>query len=82
VFGSLDSRGETLDAEPAFGPSGGLFRNPGRTIMDVGGGFRVVRGVEIFARALNLFDHEYEDVLGYPSPGRTAFIGARFAIRR
>ncbi len=82
MFGSVESRGETLDAEPAFGPSGGLYRNPGRTLVDVGGGFRVVRGVEIFARALNLFDREYEEVLGFPSPGRTAFIGVRVAARR
>jgi outer membrane cobalamin receptor len=82
LFGSLDSRGETLDAEPAFGPSGGLFRNPGRTLVDVGGGFHLARGIEILARALNLFDREYEEVLGYPSPGRTAFIGVRVAVRR
>jgi vitamin B12 transporter len=29
-------------------------------------------------RMENVFDEEYEQVLGFPSPGRTAFIGARF----
>ena len=37
---------------------------------------------EIFARALNLFDRQYEEVLGYPAPGRTAYVGARFAVGR
>jgi outer membrane cobalamin receptor len=31
---------------------------------------------------MNLFDRDYEDVLGYPAPGRTAFVGARVATRR
>jgi outer membrane cobalamin receptor len=41
-----------------------------------------VKAVEIFARALNLFDRQYEEVLGYPAPGRTAYVGARFAVGR
>ena len=42
----------------------------------------LVRGVEVFARVLNLFDRDYEEVLGYPAPGRTAFAGVRVAARR
>ena len=82
MFAELLTRGATLDAEPAFGPSGGLYENPGRTIVDIGGSFRVVQGVELFARVLNLFDRSYEDVLGYPAPRRTAFAGVRVAARR
>ena len=82
MFAELHGRGSTLDSEPAFGPGGGLYENPGRTIVDMGGSFRVVRGVEVFARVLNLFDRQYEEVLGYPAPGRTAFAGVRIATRR
>ena len=82
MFALIEGRGATLDAEPAFGPSGGLYENPGRTVMDVGGAFRVARGVEVVARVLNLFDRRYEEVFGYPSPGRTAFAGVRVATRR
>ncbi len=82
LFAMVESRGATLDAEPAFGASGGLYENPGRTVMDVGGSFRVVRGVDVFARVLNLFDRDYEEVLGFPAPGRTAFAGVRVAARR
>jgi vitamin B12 transporter len=82
VFGGLTARGKTLDAEPAFGPSGGLYDNPGYAVVDVGGAYRIARGVETFARVLNLFDRDYEEVLGFPSPGRTAFAGVRVGIGR
>jgi outer membrane receptor protein involved in Fe transport len=82
TFAQIQVRGETLDAEPAFGPSGGLYTNPGHTVVNLGASWRPVKVVEVFARALNLFDREYEEVLGYPAPGRTAYVGARFAVGR
>jgi len=82
AFVQLQLRGETLDAEPAFGPNGGLFTNPGHTVVNAGASWRPVKAVEVFARALNLFDRDYEEVLGYPAPGRTAYVGARFAVGR
>jgi outer membrane receptor protein involved in Fe transport len=82
VFATVDARGETLDAEPAFGPSGGLYENPGRTVVDLGGALRVWRHVEVYGRVVNAFDRDYEDVFGFPSPGRTAFVGVRVATRR
>ena len=82
AFAQVQIRGEALDAEPAFGPSGGLYPNPGHTVVNLGGAWRIVRTVEVFARALNLFDRQYEEVFGYPAPGRTAYVGARFAVGR
>ena len=82
VFSALDARGQTLDAEPSFGPSGGFYDNPGHAVVDLGGAFRLARGVEAVARVLNLFDRDYEEVFGYPSPGRTAFAGLRVAAGR
>jgi vitamin B12 transporter len=82
AFAQVQMRGETLDAEPAFGPTGGLYDNPGHTVVNIGGGWRPVKAVEIFARALNLFARDYEEVLGYPAPRRTAFVGARLAVGR
>lgn len=82
AFAQLQVRGEALDAEPAFGPTGGLFANPGHTVVNLGGSWRPVKAVEVFARALNLFDRDYEEVLGFPAPGRTAYVGARFAVGR
>jgi outer membrane cobalamin receptor len=82
VFMSVDARGTTLDAEPAFGPSGGLYENPGHGVIDLGGSFRIARGLEAFARVLNAFDRDYEEVLGFPSPGRNVFAGIRIAAGR
>ena len=81
-FVQLQLRGETLDAEPAFGPTGGLYTNPGYAVFNLGGSWRIVRRVEIFARAMNLFDRHYEEVFGYPAPGRTGCVGARVAVGR
>ena len=75
-------RGEALDAEPAFGPSGGLYDNPGYTVTNFGGSFTVGYGVTVIGRVMNAFDAEYEEVLGYPAPRRTAYVGIRFAASR
>ena len=82
IFGSLQARGETLDAEPNFGTFGGLFPNDGHAVLDAGASMRIVRGIDVYGRVLNLFDRHYEEVLGYPAPGRTAFVGVRFAASR
>jgi outer membrane cobalamin receptor len=36
----------------------------------------------VFARMLNVLNRDYEEVFGFPSPGRTAFVGVRVASRR
>jgi vitamin B12 transporter len=73
---------EETSLRTAFGPSGGLYDNPGYAVVNVGGAFRVVRGVDAVARVLNLFDRAYEEVLGFPAPGRMFFAGIRIAARR
>ena len=82
AFAQVQVRGDTLDADPSFGPTGGLFTNPGHTVVNLGGSWRPLKAVEVFARALNLFDRDYEEVLGYPAPGRTFHVGARVAVGR
>ena len=57
-------------------------RIPATPSSNLGGSWRPVKAFEVFARALNLFDRDYEEVLGYPAPGRTAYVGARFAVGR
>jgi outer membrane cobalamin receptor len=82
AFAQVQVRGKTLDADPAFGPTGGLFPNPGHTVINIGASWRPLKAMEVFARALNLFDRKYEEVLGYPAPGRSAYVGARVAVGR
>ena len=82
AFAQVLMRGETLDAEPAFGPTGGLYANPGYTVANLGGSWRPVAASTSSARVLNLFDRQYEEVFGYPAPRRTAFVGVRVAAGR
>jgi vitamin B12 transporter len=37
-------------------------------------------GVEVTARVHNVFDKEYQEVLGYPAQGRTYFFGLRLGV--
>jgi vitamin B12 transporter len=82
AFAQLMVRGETLDAEPAFGPTGGLYMNDGYALANLGASWRVAPWVSLHGRILNLFDTAYEEILGYPSPGRTAYVGVRVTASR
>lgn len=81
AFAGVRARGEVLDVEPSFGAFGGLFDAAGFTVVDAGASWRFAHGVEVFARALNLFDRSYEEFLGYPAPGRLGVVGVRVAVR-
>jgi outer membrane receptor protein involved in Fe transport len=82
----LQGRGRTgtRDIDPSFGapPFGALYAAPGFNAWDAGASWRIVRGVEAFARVLNLFDRTYEETFGYPALGRSAVAGVRVAAGR
>jgi outer membrane cobalamin receptor len=82
AFGLVEFRGATLDVEPNFGTFGGLFENEGHAVVTVGGSATLRTGVSVQVRVANLFDRDYEDTLGYPAWGRTAYVGVRLAARR
>jgi vitamin B12 transporter len=82
AFATAALRGTTLDVEPNFGTFGGLFDNPGNTVVTVGGAWTIVPQITAYARLVNAFDERYEDTLGYPALGRTAYVGLRLAARR
>ena len=82
LFGSVVLRGETLDVEPNFGTFGGLYENGGYTVFNLGGSWTILRRLTVFGRLVNAFDEPYEDTLGYPALGRTAYVGLRIAAGR
>ncbi len=47
------------------------------TVVDLLGSFDVTEHVQIFGRVENLFDEDYQDVLGFKSPGVTGFGGVK-----
>ncbi|HEY3383008.1 MAG TPA: TonB-dependent receptor [Vicinamibacterales bacterium] len=82
AFARVGGRGRTLDVEPSYGTYGGLFDNPGYTVVDAGLTWRVGQVVELFGRVGNLLDRRYEETFGFPALGRNATIGVRVAAGR
>ena len=81
-FVELIARSKVLDVEPNFGSFGGLFFTAAYAVANAGISVPVSSGVQIFARALNLADRSYEEVLGFPAPRRNGIVGVRIAASR
>mgnify|MGYP001581359448 CR=1 FL=1 len=47
------------------------------TLVNIAGRFDVTKGVQVFTRVENLFDKEYEEVLGFGTAGFSAFGGVK-----
>ena len=47
------------------------------TVVNIGGSFRFNDNFEAYGRIENLFDEQYEEVFGYNTQGRTAFLGIK-----
>jgi len=56
----------------------GHTRNPGYARFDVAGSYTFGRSLTFYARATNLFDKQYQDVIGYPALGRDARVGVKY----
>ncbi|HMD41935.1 MAG TPA: TonB-dependent receptor [Candidatus Acidoferrum sp.] len=56
----------------------GYTRNPGYARFDFSTTYNFYRGLNVYARLTNLFDKQYQEVLGYPALGRAAIIGLRY----
>ena len=82
IMARAGGRSRVLDVEPNWGAAGGLFHAPGFAVADLGVAFHVTPQIDITARIDNLFDHQYETVLGYPAPHRRFTVGVRLASSR
>jgi vitamin B12 transporter len=56
----------------------GFTRNPGYARFDLAGSYGLGRGVTFYARATNVFDKQYQDVIGYPALGRDVRVGMKY----
>ena len=56
-------------------------RMAGYVFVDAWASYRIDRNWEVFARAANLGDRDYETAAGYRSPPRSLFVGVRYATR-
>ena len=82
AFARVGGRARSLDVEPSYGTYGGLFYNPGFTVVDAGASWRIASFVEVIGRIGNVFDRRYEETFGFPALGRNATIGVRIAAGR
>ncbi len=58
----------------------GYTRNPGYARFDFSANYNFYRGLNLYARVTNLFNKQYQEVLGYPAMGRAFIIGMRYQI--
>jgi vitamin B12 transporter len=56
------------------------INNPGYARFDMAANYNLTRGLFVTARAINLFDKQYQDALGYPALGRYYMLGLRYAF--
>jgi len=54
--------------------------DPGYARFDMAVNYNVARGLFVTARAINLFDKQYQDAFGYPALGRFYTLGLRYAF--
>ena len=72
--------GERVDLDFSEFPAGRVTL-PAHTRIDIHGEYRLTNGVAGTLKVENLLDEEYEEVLGFPSPQRVVYIGARLSIQ-
>jgi vitamin B12 transporter len=64
--------GERADVDPV---SFNRVTLPGYDVIDISGSYRMTKHLKITARIENLFDRVYEEVDGYGTPARSAYLG-------
>lgn len=62
-------------SSPSYGET---VKKGNYTVVHLKGSLRPVKNLELIASVENLLDKEYAYVLGYPMPGRTFLVGARW----
>lgn len=76
IFGEVAFNGRMEDFAfvPTLPPRVTL---PAYTVVNLGGSFKFTDHLEAYGRIDNLFDEDYEEVFGYNTQGRTAFVGLK-----
>ena len=58
----------------------GYTSNPGYMRVDLAASYVLSTHASVIGHVTNLFNKDYQDVLGYPALGRAAYIGMRFRL--
>ena len=65
---------------PPFPAPSEIVRLESFWLLDVTAGYDINQNTNVFVRANNLLNEEYEQVLGYQAPGRSAYAGFRLSF--
>ncbi len=57
---------------------GNIHRLDAYTVVGASASFPLARGLSLDVRAENLFDEDYEEIIGYGTPGRAGYVGLRW----
>ncbi len=57
-----------------------VVENPAYKLVNFMARYRVWKDLEVFFRADNILNENYQDIFGYPSPGRTLYGGMEFGF--
>ncbi len=71
-------RGETLDTEPNYGASMGLFRNSGYANLGLNLNIDAGHGLVLYGNLRNALNQRYEEIYGFPSLGMNFVTGIKW----
>jgi len=75
-------RGHTLDVEPNYGASAGLFVNPGYQNLGINANYRVQGNLTAYVNLRNALDEHYEEIYGYPAPFLNVVVGLKWNLAK
>ncbi|MES1257357.1 MAG: TonB-dependent receptor [Acidobacteriota bacterium] len=75
-------RGQTLDVEPNFGASGGLYHDHGYKNFSVNLNYRVRGNLTVYANLRNALNQRYEEIYGFPAPLLNVVMGVKWSLAR
>jgi outer membrane receptor protein involved in Fe transport len=75
-------RGKTLDVEPNYGASEGLYWNPGYEYLGINVNLRLKDRFTVYANLRNALNQRYEEVYGYPNPLLNVVAGVKWSLAR
>jgi outer membrane cobalamin receptor len=75
-------RGRSLDVEPNYGASEGLYWNRGYRNLGINLNYRVKGNITVYGNLRNALDERYEEVYGFPSPLLNVVAGVKWSLAR
>jgi outer membrane cobalamin receptor len=76
------TRSRTLDVEPNFGASAGLYWDPSYTFAGININYRVRGNLTAYVNLRNALNRRYEEIYGFPAPLLNVVAGLKWSLAR